>query len=281
MAIHPTSIIDPSATIADDCHIGPGVVIGPDSFIGSGVELGPHVVIGPNTTIRENARIFTGAVIGNEPQDFKFDGSLTTCEVGPRTIIREYCTISRGTNASRATIVGSDCMFMAYSHVAHDCRIGNNVVVASTTLFGGHCEVEDKATIGGSSAFHQFTRVGKLAMVGGMSGVRQDCPPYMITSGGPPAVVYSLNAIGLRRNGISPENRKIIREAFGFLYRSGLNTKDALTKIETELEQIAEIVHLLGFYKKTKRGVARGHRPGLDADDEELVEQAGKTARLA
>ncbi len=269
MTIHSNTQIDPSAVIADDAEVSLGVVIGPNSVIETGVELGPHVVIGPNTTIRDGARIYPGAVIGTEPQDAKYDGSPTKCEIGCRTIVREYCTINRGTKASGATIVGDDCMLMSYTHVAHDCRIGNHVVTASGVLFGGHCEVHEKAIIGGGTGFHQFVRVGKLAMVGGISGVRQDCPPYMITAGSPPAVVFGVNTIGLKRNDISPASRKLIKAAYKLLYRSGLNVEDAVSKIKSDLEKSSEIDYLIEFYETSNRGVARGHQEIKFAGDQE------------
>jgi len=280
MAIHPRSEIDATARIADECEIGPGVVIGLDSVIEPGVELGPNVIIGPGTTIKANARIYPGAVIGTEPQDLKFDGSPTKCEIGERTVVREYCTINRGTHASGATFVGSDCMLMSYTHIAHDCRIGNHVITASGVMMGGHCVVHDRAIIGGGAAFHQFIRVGKLAMVGGMSGLRQDAPPFMITAGHPPARVYGVNSIGLRRNGVSPESRKLIKEAFKILYRSDLNFADALAKVESEIEQVAEINYLVEFFRNSKRGVSKGTK-SPDSDQGEMDYEGMNSVRLA
>lgn len=280
MSIHPRSEIDPSAVIADDATIGPGAVIGPGSVIEAGAEIGPNAILGPNTTIREGARIFPGAVIGTEPQDFKYDGTPTRCEIGQRTIIREYCTINRGTKASGATIIGQDCMLMSYTHIAHDCRVGNHVITASGVALGGHVHVGDGANIGGNTGIHQFVRIGTLAMVGGASGLRQDAPPYMITAGAPPAVVYGVNVIGLRRNGISPGSRALIKEAFRLLYRSGLNKTDALAKIENELEKTKEIEHLLEFFRTSRRGVARGHQEPAESDDEAL-QQENQTQQLA
>ena len=276
MSIHPRTEIDPSAVIADNAIIGPGVVIGPGSVIEAGAEIGPNAVLGPNTTIREGARIFPGAVIGTEPQDFKYDGAPTRCEIGQRSIIREYCTINRGTKASGATIIGQDCMLMSYTHVAHDCRIGNHVVMASGVALGGHVHIGDGVNIGGITGVHQFVRIGTLAMIGGASGLRQDAPPYMITAGAPPAVVYAVNAIGLRRNGIPPESRVLIKEAFRLLYRSGLNKTMALAKIDNELEKTVEIEHLLEFFRSSKRGIARGHLEGPETDGE-AQEQISRT----
>ncbi len=264
MAIHERAVIDPSALVEDNVEIGPGVVVGPRSVIKTGSELGPNSIIGPDTTIGEGSRIYPGAIIGTDPQDLKYDGSPTTCTVGARTIIREYCTINRGTKARGTTTIGDDCIFMSYTHVAHDCLLGNNIVTASGVLMGGHCEIHDYAVLGGNAALHQFIRVGKLAMVGGMSGLRQDAPPFMITSGHPPAVVYGVNTIGLKRNGVPPETRVILKEAYRILYRLGINTHDALDKVKNELEQVDELVHLVKFYEESKRGVARGHAGNMD-----------------
>ncbi len=281
MSIHPRTEIDASAKIADDAVIGPGVVIGPGCVVHSGVEIGPNAILGVNATLHEGVRVYPGAVIGTEPQDAKYDGSPTVCEIGPRTIVREYCTINRGTSASGATIIGSDCMLMSYTHVAHDCRLGNHVVSASGLALGGHCEIADHVILGGNTGIHQFVRVGKLAMVGGASGVRQDCPPFMITAGAPPAVVYGVNSIGLKRYGMSPRTRSIIKQAYRLLYRSGLNTREALKRIESELERIPEIDYLLEFYATSKRGVARGHQETGDWDDQETGERIRRTAQLA
>lgn len=264
MAIHSRTDIDPSAIIADSASVGPGVIIGQNSVINENVEIGPNVIIGPNTTIHEGVRIYPGAVIGTEPQDYKFDGSETLCEVGRGTIIREYCTINRGTRASGATRIGAGCFLMSYVHIAHDCRVGNHVIIASMVAMGGHCTIEDFANIGGASALHQFLRVGSLAMIGGMSGMRKDAPPYMITAGAPPARVFGLNSIGLKRHGMPIQTRGLLRQAYRYLYRSGMNFHDALARIESELEPVPEIKHLIDFFRTSKRGVSAGIRRGPD-----------------
>ena len=258
MSIHPRSDIDPSAVIGDGVEIGPGTVIGPGSILKDGVELGPNVIIGPNTTLGEGVRIFPGAVIGTDPQDMKYDGSPTYCEIGDGTVIREYVTINRGSTASRKTTVGKGTYLMAYSHIAHDCRIGDRVVLANSVAMGGHCEVDEGAVIGGLTALHQFVRVGKLAMISGLSGLRKDGPPFMITAGPPPAYVHGLNSIGLKRAGLSPESRLLIKEAYRLLYRSGLSLRDGLDRIEHNLDRTPEIDYLIEFLKKSKRGVSRG-----------------------
>jgi UDP-N-acetylglucosamine acyltransferase len=262
MSIHARCDIHPSATIADNVEIGPGVCIGPASVIGAGADIGPNVVIGPNTTIGEGVRIFTGAVIGTEPQDIKYDGSPTRCTIGPRTVIREYVTINRGTRATGETVVGSDSYLMAYVHVAHDCRVGNHVVMANNAAMAGHCVIEDNSVIGGYSSFHQFVRVGKLAMIGGFSGLRQDAPPFMITFGYPPAKVYGLNTIGLKRSGMSPATREQLKESYRMLFRSGMNFADALEALRGLDNKSSELEHLIKFFETSKRGVCRGASRG-------------------
>ena len=245
-------------------------MIGPRSVIGPGVELGPHVVIGPDTTLGKGVHVFTGAVIGTDPQDLKYDGSQTRCEIGPRTIIREYATINRGTRASGATMVGSDTYIMSYVHIAHDCRIGNNVIMSNNTSLAGHCTIEDRAIMGGYALLHQFVRVGTYAMVGALSGLRTDAPPYLIVFGYPPAKVFGVNTIGLKRAGMSADTREKIKSAYRLLYRSGLNFSEALDRIRVEIEPIPEIDHLVQFFEKSRRGVARGisERPDVEIDEE-------------
>jgi len=250
--------IDPTAEIAEGVKIGIGACIGARAVISRGVEIGPNVVIGPDTFLGEGVKVYPGAVIGTDPQDIKFDGSQTKCEIGPHTVIREYATINRGTSATGKTVIGAHSYLMAYVHVAHDCRVGDHVVLANNSTLAGHCEIEDHAVLGGYVAVHQFVRVGTLAMVGGFSGLRKDAPPYMLTVGYPPALVYGLNLVGLKRAGMSPKARAVLKEAFRILYRSGLNFSDALKKIENELERTEEIEHLLEFFAKSKRGVSRG-----------------------
>jgi UDP-N-acetylglucosamine acyltransferase len=280
MGIHPRSDIDSTAKIADDVEIGPGVVVGPNCVLKSGVKLGPNVILGQNTTLHEGVRAYVGAVFGTDPQDAKYDGSPTVCEIGPRTIVREYCTINRGTTASGATIVGADCMLMSYTHIGHDCRFGDRVVSASGVLIGGHCLVDDGAILGGNTSVHQQIRIGKLAMIGGASGLRQDAPPFMITAGGPPAKVYGVNSIGLRRAGITPVTRELIKQAFRFLYRSGMTISDALEKIERELPQEPEIKHLVEFIRTARRGTCRGSIEGRNGLDESDKEQLRNSVRL-
>jgi UDP-N-acetylglucosamine acyltransferase len=262
MAIHARCDIHPSAVLADNVEIASGVCVGPDAIIGAGVEIGPNAVIGPNTIIGAGVRIYPGAIIGSDPQDMKYDGATTRCIIGARTTIREYTTISRGTKASGETVIGSDSFIMSYVHIAHDCRIGNHVVMTNNAALAGHCEVEDNAILGGYSSYHQFVRVGTLAMIAGFSGLRQDAPPYMVTYGYPPAKVYGLNSIGLRRAGKSAETRSQLKDAFRILYRSGLNFSDALETLRNGSYTAPEIQHLIEFFESSKRGISRGSVSG-------------------
>ena len=282
MAIHPRSEIDPTAVIADNVSIGPWVTVGAGSVIESGVEIASSVVIGPWTTLREGVRVYPGAIIGTDPQDIKYDGTPTRCEIGPRTVVREYATINRGTKASGLTSVGSDSYIMTYAHVAHDCRIGNHVVMANNVGLAGHCVIEDHAVMGGHSTCHQFVRVGTLAMVGGVSGLRLDAPPYMTTFGYPPAKVYGVNTVGLKRSTLSSDACSRIKTAYRLLYRSGLNFSEALQKLEEQFTGFPEIDHLIEFYRKTKRGVSRGASAnGVLDSDAELSEETLPATRAA
>lgn len=266
MSIHPKSVIDPGAVIGEGVSIGPGAVIGPGTKLNAGVEIGPNVIIGPNTTLGEGVRIYPGAIVGTDPQDMKYDGTDTYCEIGPGTVIREFVTINRGTTATGSTIVGAGVYIMAYAHVAHDCRIGDRVVMANSVTMGGHCEIGEGATLGGLAAMHQFVRVGKLAMVSGTAGLRKDAPPFMVMSGYVPATVHGVNAIGLKRNGISRKSRAVIKEAYRLLYRSGLSIKGGLERIESDLERTDEIEYLIEFLKTSKRGISRGVRGKSEFD---------------
>lgn len=272
MRVHPTTEIDPSAEIAEDAIIGQGCIIGAGSIVKTGVEIAPRVLIGPNTEIGEGVKIFSGAIIGTDPQDLKYNGSPTLCRIGARTVIREYVTINRGTESTGETVVGSDCYIMAYSHIAHDCRVGSHVIMANNCTLAGHCQIEDNAVLGGYAMLHQFVRVGKCAMIGALSGLRKDAPPFMITFGYPPAHVYGLNNVGLKRSGFPPETRALLKEAFRILYKSGLNFGQALERIKNELPSNPELDHLVKFFETSKRGVSRGFVREMPDDDDGIDE---------
>jgi UDP-N-acetylglucosamine acyltransferase len=236
MAIHQTAIIHKTAKIHED------------------VEVGPYAVIGENTEIGKGCNIFSHAVVGSQCQDLKYKGEKSCVRIGENTTIREFVTINRATGEGEETVIGSNCLLMAYVHVAHNCRVGNNVVIANCGTLAGHVEIEDRATIGGLVAIHQFCKIGKLSITGGCSKVVQDVPPYMIADGHP-TKIHSINVIGLRRNNISDIVRSHIKQAYKILYRSGLATSSAVKKIAEEIPLGAEISYLIDFIKHSKRGI--------------------------
>jgi len=259
MQIHPTAIISPKAKLETGVVVGAYSIISDNVVVGKNTKIGSHCVIEGNTTIGNNCEIFTGAVIGSRPQDLKFKNEKVFLEIGNNNIIREYCTLNPGTEEGAKTIVGDNNLLMAYSHVAHDCKIGNSCVLANNSTLAGHVTIEDKAVIGGLVAIHQFVRIGMLSIIGGCSKVVQDIPPFS-TCDGHPARVFGLNLIGLRRKGISQESIKQISKAFKLIFNSGLSVKHAIQKAEKELEQSEEIVYLINFAKNSERGLTRSCR---------------------
>ncbi|MFH0918607.1 MAG: acyl-ACP--UDP-N-acetylglucosamine O-acyltransferase [Candidatus Omnitrophota bacterium] len=259
MSIHPSAIVSSKAKLASGVAIGPFSIIGEAVSVGAGTKIGAHCVIEGNTTIGKNCEIFTGVVIGSRPQDLKFKDEKVFLEIGNNNIIREYCTLNPGTGEGSKTTVGDDNLLMAYSHVAHDCRVGNGCVLANNSTLAGHVSIEDKAVVGGIVAIHQFVRIGMLAIIGGCSKVVQDIPPFS-TCDGHPARVYGLNLIGLRRKGIQHDAIKKIDQAFRLIFNSGLSVKHALERVEKEIEKTEEIIYLVNFVKSSERGLTRSCR---------------------
>ena len=262
--IHPTAIVSKKAKLPADAVIGPYAVIGGNVTIGAGTKVGAHCVIDGNVTIGKDCQIFTAAVIGSQPQDLKYKGEKSFLEIGDNNIIREFTTFNVATEEGARTIVGNDNLFMAYSHVAHDCRIGNNCVIANCGALAGHVTIEDKAVVGGLVAIHQFVRVGMLSIIGGCSKVVQDIPLYS-TCDGHPARVYGLNLVGLRRNGIARKTIDRLDRAFKILFNCGFTPKHALEKIKKEVKACNEIDYLVNFVKNSKRGLAHSCRLNTDS----------------
>jgi UDP-N-acetylglucosamine acyltransferase len=256
MAIHETAIISEDAKLEAGVSVGPYAVIGPGTNIGAGTSIGPHCVIGEFTNIGKNCQLFPGAVVGSITQDKKFDKKKSFLEIGDNNVIREYATINRGTEENSKTIIGNDCLLMAYSHVAHDCLIGDNVVIANCGTLAGHVILGDSVIIGGLAAVHQFVRIGALAIIGGCSKVVQDIVPYAM-SDGHPAKVYKVNTLGLERAGFTSESKENLKRAFKIIFSMKLNIKNALLKIEQEFPKTTEIASLLNFIKGSERGIAR------------------------
>lgn len=255
--IHPTAIVDKKATLADDIEVGPYAMIGPDVEIGKSTKISAHSVIEGHTTIGKNCSIFTGAVVGSIPQDLKYKGNKSFLKIGNNNIIREYVTLNPATEEGHATYIGDGNLFMAYSHVAHDCKIGNGCIIANVGTLAGHVTLEDRVVIGGLAAIHQFVRVGKMAIIGGCAKVVQDIPPFS-TCDGYPARVYSLNLVGMKRSAISNEVQSELKKAFKILFHSRLSFKSGIEKVQKELRPFEELKYLIEFIKNSKRGVCRG-----------------------
>lgn len=258
MQVHPAAIVSKKAKLGEGVQVGPHAIITDNVSVGAGTKIGSCCVLDGNTTIGKSCEIFTGAVIGSQPQDLKYKGEKSFLEIGDNNIIREYCTFNPGTQDGSGTLVGSSNLFMAYSHVAHDCRVGNNCVIANNGTLAGHVTIEDRAVIGGLVAIHQFVRVGKLSIIGGCSKVVQDIPPYS-TCDGHPAMVYGLNLIGLRRNECSREVINALNRAYRVLFNSGLPLKRAIAELEKE-KLCPEVSYLVEFAKNSRRGLSRSCR---------------------
>ena len=259
MQIHPSAIVSPKAKLEAGVIVGPYSIIGDNISIGADTVIGAHCVIEGNTAIGKGCEIFTGAVIGSRPQDLKFKGENVFLEIGSNNIIREYCTLNPGTGEGGKTIVGDNNLLMAYSHIAHDCRVGSGCILANNSTLAGHVSIEDRAVVGGIVAIHQFVRIGMLSIIGGCSKVVQDIPPFS-TCDGHPARVYGLNLIGLRRKGVSRESIKQIDQAFKLIFNSGLSPKHAILRVEKELVKTEEITYLVNFIKSSERGLTRSCR---------------------
>ncbi len=255
-AIHPTALVAPEAELGDAVEIGPYCVVGPRVRLGAGTRLIGHVVVDGCTTLGEGCEVHPFARLGGKTQDLKYAGGTTYVAIGDRTVLRECVTVNSGTRDGEVTRVGSDCLLMAYCHVAHGCVLGNGVIVSNGTQFAGEVVVEDRATMSGLIVVHQFCRVGTLCMVGGCAKITQDVPPYMLVDG-PGAVVHGVNVVGLTRRGFSEEVRLALKRAYRLLYRSEIGVGEALSRIEAELPDLPELRHLVHFFRTTSRGVIR------------------------
>lgn len=256
----PLSYVHPEAQVADNVVIEPFVTVDKDVIIGEGTRIGSNVTILPGTRIGKNCRIFPGAVIGGVPQDLKYKGEYTTVEIGDNTTIRECVTVNRGTIARGKTVIGSNCLIMAYVHVAHDCLVGNNVILVNSTQLAGEVTIDDWAIIGGMTAVHQFVRIGSHVMVSGGSLVRKDIPPF-IKAGREPLSYVGINSIGLRRRAFNNDKIREVQDIYRYIYQKGLNTTQAIEIIEAEMPATPERDEVLLFLKDSKRGIIRGYFP--------------------
>jgi len=253
-AVDPTAIVSPTAVLEPGVSVGPYAVVGPDVRLGRGTSVGAHAQVQGPSTLGEGNRIFPFAVVGFDPQDLKYAGERTRLTVGSRNVFREFCTIHRGTAGGPAeTSIGDENLFMAYSHVAHDCRIGSHSVLANYVGLAGHIDVGDWATLGAYVGCHQFVRIGDHAYVGAFTVIRQDVLPFCKTDGAE-AKTYGVNTIGLKRRGFSPERIEALEKAYRILVRSKLNTSQALERLDAELAGQQDVASLLAFLRGSQRG---------------------------
>jgi len=254
--IHPTAIIDPDAEIGDGCRIGPYCIVAKGVVLGAECELQSHVTLAGPTSIGSGNLFFPYCSIGQRTQDLKYASEPTYLEVGDDNTFREFCTVNRGTAPEAKTVVGSRGNFLAYSHIAHDCIVGDDVIFSNNGTLAGHVMVEDFAVIGGLTAVHQFCRIGQHAITGGCSKIVQDVPPFFIADGNP-AEVRGVNQVGLERRGFAPEYVRSLRDAYKIIYRSSLNTKQAMETIREQIPSNPQIEVLVAFIETSKRGIVR------------------------
>ena len=254
--IHPTAVIQPGARIGEGCFVGPYCVVGAQVVLGNNCHLHAHVVIDGHTTLGERNEIFPFATLGLKTQDLKWKGGDTRVEIGDDNTFREYVTVNSATADGGVTRIGSHNHLLAYSHVAHDCVLGNHIVMSNVATLAGHIVVEDHAVVGGLAAVHQFCRIGRMSIIGGCSKVVQDVPPFMLVDGNP-AETRTINKVGLERNGISEEMQNTLKHAYRILFRDGLSIPKALEKIDAELPPGPELKHLIHFARTSERGLCK------------------------
>ena len=254
--IHQTAVIHPGAELGAGCEIGPYCVIGEHVVLGEGCRLHSHVVIDGHTTLGRENEVFPFASIGKQTQDLKWKGGITRVEIGDDNTFRENVTVNSATSDGGITRIGSHNHILAYAHIAHDCTLGNHIVMSNVATLAGHIVVEDHANIGGLAAVHQFCRIGKMSIIGGCSKIVQDVPPFMLVDGNP-AETRTINKVGLERNGVAEEVQNALKQAYKILFRDGLTISNALARIETELPASPELNHLIQFARSSERGLSK------------------------
>ena len=252
--IHPTAIVAADAAIGPDVEVGPFAIIGPQVTLGAGCRIGARATLEQNVRLAPQCRVGSGSILGGPPQDLKYAGEETWVEVGEGTVIREYCTINRGTTQSRVTRLGKNCLVMTYVHMAHDCHVGDHVILTNGVQLAGHVTVDECAIISGLTPVHQFVKIGAYAFIGGMARVTKDVPPYTKAVGNP-MKLYGLNAVGLQRHGFTAETVAELKKAYRLFFRSGLNISQALERSRAELTMLPEVEIFLNFIEASARGV--------------------------
>lgn len=255
-AIHPAAFVDDRARLGAGVTVGPGAVIGPDVRLGDGCQVGSHVLLTGRTTLGRGCIVHHAAAVGGPPQDLKFEGAPSYLEIGDHTVIREFATLHVATEPEGTTRVGSHCLIMAYAHVAHDCRVGDRVILANAVQMAGVVTVEDWAIVGGGTVVHQFARIGCHSMIGGGSRIAQDVAPYTRTAGSPPRNA-GINSIGLERRGVSAGTIAALERAYRIVFRQGLTAADAVARLRAELPGVPEVEHLARFVETSVRGITR------------------------
>jgi len=254
VTIHPTALVDGRSQLGTNVNIGPFAIVEGDTVIGDGTQIGPHATIQDGSRIGARCRIFQGASVGGLPQDLKFAGEKTTLVVGDNTTIREFVTLNRGTSSRGETRIGSNCLIMAYCHVAHDCIVGNDVIISNNLAMAGHVEVEDFVTIGGVVAIHQFVRIGRYSMVGAKTYLTQDVVPFALCAG---EKIEGINSIGLERRGFDAQRRQDLKRAFKTLFRDNLLLSEALARLAQDFPENGDVQEMISFIQKNRRGLLR------------------------
>jgi UDP-N-acetylglucosamine acyltransferase len=261
VSIDPRAQVGSSVSLGNDVSVGPFTIIEDGVVVGDGTSIAANALIGTGARIGKACRIHHGAVIGHEPQDLKYRGEPTLCEVGDRTVVREYATLHRGTGENGKTVVGTDTLLMGYVHVAHDCVVGNHVILSNAVMLAGHAVIEDYTIIGGITPVHQFVRIGQHSMIGGGLRVPKDVPPYIL-GGQEPLIFQGLNSVGLRRRGFSAGTIEALDRAYSLIYNAGLNVSQAVAKIRSDesLTHYKEVQNVLDFISTSERGIIAGPR---------------------
>ena len=252
--IHPSAIVSKDAQLGEDVEVGPFAIIGEGCIVGAGCVIASRATLERNVILASNVKVGSGSILGGDPQDLKYKGEPTTVEVGEGTTIREYSTINRGTEQSFKTTVGKQCFIMSYVHLAHDCHIGDGVILGNTVQLAGHVTIDDKAIVSGQSAVHQFVQIGRYSFTGGCSRVSKDVPPY-VKANGNPIRLYGLNKVGLQRNGVSEDVQRELKRAYRLFFNSDLNLSQARERAEEELQRFPEVEEFLTFLDRSDRGL--------------------------
>ena len=252
--VHPTAIIDPGACLGSGVNVAPYAIIGPGVSVGAGCNLGPHVTLERNVRLGEGVRVGQGSIIGGDPQDLKYRGEETWVEIGAGSVIREYCTVNRGTAHSGVTRIGAGAYLMSYVHVAHDCRIGDGAILSNCVQLAGHVTIHERANLSGLVAVHQFVNIGRYAFVGGLSRVTQDIPPYVMAVGNP-VELFGLNTVGLQRAGFSSDTVATLKRLYRFFFNSELSFAQAMDRARLDPPIRPEVEHCLEFLATSERGV--------------------------